>query len=153
MEQRGRELDSWEQLIEKTIEAKAKAGLQPSFILREIDQRCPRGNRLAHTTAAKSQASASSARDPRTKPSTKKALAPDKPPDSSRTEHGETSDKKVRKKKKKKQRHKNVEQAGKDSTPATGVNASSIAVGKTSHRKDPSLITCYNCNKKGHYAF
>ena len=118
-----------------------------------MDQRCPRVNRPAHTTVAKSQASASSARDPRTEPSTKKALALDKPPYSSRSEHGETSDKKARKEKKKKQRRKDAEQAGKDSTLATGVNASSTTAGRTSfHRKDPSLITCYNCNKKGHYA-
>ena len=102
MEQRGWELDSWEQLIEKAIEAEAKAGLQPSFILREMDQRCPRGNRPAHTTVAKSQASASSARDPQTEPSTEKALAPDKPPHFLRSEHGETSDKKAWKEKKKK---------------------------------------------------
>ena len=118
-----------------------------------MDQRCPRGNCPAHTTAAKSQASTSFARDPQTEPSTEKALAPDKPPYYSRTKHGKSSDKKVRKEKKKKQRHRDAEQAGKDSTPATGINASSTTAGRTSHRKDLSLITCYNCNKKGHYAF
>ena len=153
MEQRRWELDSWEQLIEKAIEAEAKAGLQPSFILRKMDQLCPRGNRPAHTTVAKSQASASSAQDPRTEPSTGKALVPDKPPPSSRAEHGEISDKKAQKKKKKKQRWRDTEQAGKDSTPATDINASSIAAGRTSsHCKDPSLMICYNCNKEGYYA-
>ena len=39
MEQKGREVDSWEELIEKAIETEGKAGLQPSFILPEIDQR------------------------------------------------------------------------------------------------------------------
>ena len=154
MEQRGWELDSWEQLIEKAIETEAKAGLQPSFILREMDQRCHQGNRPAHTTVAKSQASAFSAQDPQTDASTEKALAPDKPPYSLRSKHGKTFDKKARKEKKKKQRQRDTEQAGKDSTLATGINTSSSAVGRTSsHRKDPSLITCYNCNKKGHYAF
>lgn len=101
MEQRGRELDSWEQLIEKAIEAEAKAGLQHSFIFQEMDQHCPRGNRPAHTTVAKSQASVSSVRDPQTEPSTEKALAPDKSPHSSRFEHDKTSDKKAQKEMKK----------------------------------------------------
>ena len=47
MEQRGRELDSWEELVEKAINAEAKASLQPPSILREMDQRCQRGNRPA----------------------------------------------------------------------------------------------------------
>lgn len=58
MEQRGRELDSWDELVEKAIDVKAKASLQPSSMLRELDHRCPRGNRPTHTTVAKSQAPA-----------------------------------------------------------------------------------------------
>ena len=69
-----------------------------------------------------------------------------------RSEYDKTSDKKVQKEKKKKQRCRDTEQVGKDFTLATSINASSIATGKTSHCKNPSLITCYNCNKKGHYA-
>ena len=53
MEQRGREHDSWEELVEKAIDAEAKASLQPPSILREMDQRCPHGNRPAHSTMAK----------------------------------------------------------------------------------------------------
>lgn len=34
MEQRGRELDSWDELVEKAINAEAKTSLQPSPILR-----------------------------------------------------------------------------------------------------------------------
>ena len=54
MEQRGREKDSWDELVEKAIDAKAKASLQPPSILREMDQRCPQDNRPAHITVAKS---------------------------------------------------------------------------------------------------
>lgn len=53
MEQRGRELDSREELVEKAVDVEAKAGLQPTAFVIEIDQRCPRGNCLAHTTVAK----------------------------------------------------------------------------------------------------
>ena len=44
IEQREQEHNSWEELIEKAIDAEAKVSLQPPLILREIDQCCPRGN-------------------------------------------------------------------------------------------------------------
>ena len=80
MEQRGRELDSWDELVEKAIDAEAKASLQPPSFIREMDQRCRRGNRPAHTTVAKSQAS--STLDPQEEPS-ENAQTQDKPPNSS----------------------------------------------------------------------
>ena len=55
MEQRGREFDSWEEMIEKAVDAEAKAGLQPTSFIREMNHRCQRGNRPAHVTAAKVQ--------------------------------------------------------------------------------------------------
>lgn len=45
MEQCGRELDSWGDLVEKAIDAEAKASLQPTSFLHEIDQRCFQGRR------------------------------------------------------------------------------------------------------------
>ena len=151
MEQRGREKDSWEELVEKAIDAEAKASLQPPSFLREMDQRCPRGNRPAHITMAKSQASAtwdprddpsektqtqaSSTWDPWDEPSEK---AQYKPTHSSRSENGETSGRKARKEKKK---HRRQKQARKDPTPAT-----------SRARKDLSHITCFNRDQKGHYA-
>ena len=103
MEQRGREHDSWEELVEKAIDAEAKTSLQPPLILREMDQRCPRGNRPAHSTVAKSQAS--STRDPRDDPVEKPPppSAP-KPSNSSPAGSSETSDKKARREKKKHRR-------------------------------------------------
>ena len=146
IKQHGRENDSWEELVKKAIEVEAKVSLLPSPFVRDMDQHCPRGNRPA--TMSKPQAS--STWDPRDEPSSEKALASNKPPHSLRSENGNTSDKKTRKEKKKKQRCRDAEQAGKDPTPATGVNASST---KTHlWRKDPSLIIYYNYNKKGHYA-
>ena len=91
-------------LVKKVIDVEAKASLQPSSILQEMGQRCLRGNRPAHITVAKSQASAT--RDPREEPS-KKAQTQDKPshsshPHSSRPENvGKTSNRKEKKEKKK----------------------------------------------------
>ena len=153
MEQRGREKDSWE-LVENAIDAEAKAGLQPSSFVRDMDQRCPRGNRPAYTTVAKSQAStrdsrdepsASSAWDPPDEPSEKDQ---DEPPRFLQSENGKPSAKKARKEKKKKQRCQEAEQARRESTPATRANTTNANVA----RKDLSQITCYNCDEKGHYA-
>lgn len=132
MEQRGRELDRWEELVEKAIDADAEAGLQPPSILPEMDHRCPRGNRPAHTTVAKAQAS--STRDPRNEFSERAQVTalwdpreepfektPDPKPShhASRSENfGETSDKKARKEKKK-QRRLVHDHARKGSTPAS----------------------------------
>lgn len=37
MEQRGQELDSWAEIVEKAVDAEAKAGLQPASFIKEID--------------------------------------------------------------------------------------------------------------------
>lgn len=46
MEQRGRELDTWDEVVENSIDAEAKANLQLPSGTRKIDQRCFRGNQL-----------------------------------------------------------------------------------------------------------
>ena len=87
----------------------------------KMDQRYPQGNRPAHTTVAKSEPSAT--QDPQNEPS-EKVRAQGEPLhfsrlNSSRSENGETSNKKASKEKKK-QRHLDHERArrGSDSTPA-----------------------------------
>ena len=40
MEQRGRELNSFKELVEKAVNAKAKAALRPRFYARETNQYC-----------------------------------------------------------------------------------------------------------------
>ena len=66
----------------------------------------------------------------------------------------ELSDKARKDKKKKQHRDKRDSREPKDSTtPASGVNAAEVG-GKERRRnkKDVSKITCFNCNKKGHYS-
>ena len=121
-----------------------------------MDQRFPRGNRLAHTTVAKSEASPT--RDSRDKISASSEKACYKPlhtshPYSSRFENGETSDKETQKEKKRKQHRRDAEQGGKGSTPVTGVGASSTAGRTRPRRKDSSQITGFNYEKKGHYTW
>ena len=48
MDQRGRELDSFEELVEKVVEAEAKAALRPASYARKTDHRCLQGTRPAY---------------------------------------------------------------------------------------------------------
>ena len=96
IQQRGRENDTWEELDKKAIKTEAKVSLLPSPFVRDMDQRCPQGNRPA--TLTKSQTS--STWDPWKEPS-EKAQNP-KTSHSSCSENSKTSDPKARKEKKKK---------------------------------------------------
>ena len=173
MEQRG----SWEELVKKAIDAEAKASLQPPSTLREMDQRCPQGNRPTHTSAGKSQVllprdhgnvsfevKVTTTQEPCNSPSDEVPTY-DQPSHSpqlhsshrysshlpSRSENisVETSDKKSRRKKKELYRQKQGH--GRNSeTPVTGIETTSRS-GRV--RKDLSHITCFNCNEKGHYSY
>ena len=44
IEQRGQELDSFEELVKKAVDAKAKAALRPRFYAYKTDQYCLRGS-------------------------------------------------------------------------------------------------------------
>ena len=134
-------LDDYEELVAKAIRAEAKAGLRPSSYVRETDQQVFRGSRPAHTTAHKVQI--------------QKAMkdhcgdeSRDKAPVSTSVQDF-PSDKDNSRKDKKKKQHKDKW----DSTnPATGVNTAEVSGRRRKQRKDISEITCYNCNKKGHYS-
>ena len=123
-------LDDYEELVAKAVRAEAKAGLRPSFYVRETDQQVPQGNRPAHTTAHKIQTQGVM-KDHRGDKSKAKASVPTSNQDSHSFD-------KARKDKKKKQ-HK----AKQDFTPATGVNQAEVGNHKRK-KKDVSEITCYN---------
>ena len=157
LEHRDLELESFEQLVKKVVEAEGKASLRPRTTTREMDQRCPQGNRPTHTTVAKFPASATW--DPRDNPSPTQASSTwdlqDEPSEkvptqynlphflhahSSRSENGKVSDRKARKEKKKRHRREQARR-GSISISATDVN-----------RRELSQVTCYRCLRKGHYA-
>ena len=147
LEHRDLELESFEQLVKKVVEAEGKASLRPRTTTREMDQRCPQGNRPAHTTVAKSSASATW--DPQDEPSEKVPTQYNPPhfshPHSSRSEN--CPDRKARKEKKKKHRREQA-QRGSIFTSATNVNVASTNGGA---RRELNQVTCYSCLKKGHY--
>ncbi len=121
-------------MVEKAGDIEAKVNLQPSFYIREIDSRCPKGHcpsakkdkediyweprneTFKYKDKAKSQTSSS--------PNQPQAQAPKKDKHGCRGGH-----------------------------PSTRVNATKIAK-KDNHKtpKDLSHIKCYTCHQKSHYA-
>ena len=55
MEQQNRESMDFEEMIESTVNAEAKAVLRSSTMVRDSDIRCPRGHRSSNNTTAKVQ--------------------------------------------------------------------------------------------------
>ena len=49
LDARGRELDSWDEVVEKAVDAEAKASLQLYSKIREMDFKCPQGKQLVKT--------------------------------------------------------------------------------------------------------
>ena len=147
MDQDASHLDDYKELVAKTVRAEAKAGLRPSSYIRETDQQVPRGNWPAHTTAHKVQTQGAM-KDHRGDDSKAKVSTSTQEVTTQRTNDAEGSEK-ARKEKKKSRRNRRRNQE--DSTPATGVNKAEVGDHRTK-KKDISEISCYNCNKKGHYS-
>ena len=150
MELQDRESMDFEEMVQRAVNAEAKAGLRSSTMVRELDARCPRGHRPSHNTSSKVQSQEITAKKPRTEESRpKEAKSTDGKnlalPSSKSVEPGKTSrtDKRreyLEKKKKKRDQKKR--------TPATEDNANAVEVGEKKKRGDNR---CYNCRKKGHF--
>ena len=146
MEQQDRESMNFEEMVQKAVNAKAKAGLRSSTMVRESDARCPRGHRPSHNTSSKVQTQGTTAKEPRTEESRpKEAKSTDTPPRSESAEPGKTS----RTDKKREYLEKKKKQDQKNNTPAAGDNANAVEVGEKKKRDDNR---CYNCQKKGHFS-
>ena len=97
--ERGQDLDIWEEAIEKIIDAEAKATRQPQSFMREMDNRCPRGHRPVKSDESTKESKDSDKNSSR--PQKQKAQAPQ------RSDNAETSEK-ARKEKKNNRRHRKV---------------------------------------------
>lgn len=142
MDQNGQPLEDWTTLIQRTVNAKAKARHHPASMLRDMDQRAPRGRRSAKiATSTYENTKLKDLRVEENKPK------PQPSADVSR----------FRKKRKKDRCQRGQYSKNRDgATPATMVNV--VEPGKPNRKKkrkngrDMSLITCFNCDKKGHYS-
>ena len=54
LEHRDLELESFNQMVKKAVDAEAKSALRPCSSTKEMDQHCPRGNRPANSTKSQS---------------------------------------------------------------------------------------------------
>ena len=135
-------------MVQKAVNAEAKASLRSSTMVRDSDARCPRGHRPSHNTSSKvqTQGSKDSSRPKETKPKDPKS-AP------SRDNVAESPKKDNKKDKKKRFWGQRWEHTGerKEQTPAINVNTTDVSK-KKKKRRDVSEITCFNCDKKGHFA-
>ena len=138
MEQQDRESMDFEEMVQRAINAEAKAGLRSSTMIQKSDARCPRGHRPSHNTSSKVQTQRTIAKEPRSEESKPK----DPKPAPSRDNAAEPAKKEDRKEKKKRLRNQRREHTG-EQTPATRVNTEAL--------KKKLKARCFNCNKKGHY--
>ncbi len=133
LDHRGRDLDGWEEVVEKAGDVEAKANLQPPFYIRDIDARCPK----SYCPSAKKDKE-DTYREPQNEASKDKDKAK---PHSSSTSANQPQI----------QAPKKDKRGRRGGHPATGVNATEVAK-KDKALKDLSHIEYYTCHQKGYYA-
>ena len=137
MEQRGQEFDSFKELVQKIVDAEAKAALWPRSYICDTNQYCLRGSQIAYSTTAKILSQGHQMKSPQVKETKKPQES--KPLDFQRSENAETSEK-ARKEKKNNCRHWRGHRAPKggrlqeESTPSTGIDNTSTAKSGTSKK-------------------
>ena len=123
-------------MVEKAVNAKTKAGLQPSPETKKIDSRCPKKYRLSikkdKDNAYWEQYNEATNRD--------KEKAKSHNPFSS-TNQSQTQAFSFKK----------CQRKGREGHPAVEVNATKIAKKNNDKTKNLSHIKCYICKQKGHY--
>ena len=156
MEQQDRESTNFEEMVQRAVNAEAKVGLKSSTIVQDSDIHCSRNHRPSNSIVSKVQTQETSAKEPCPKQSRPKEAKPAKRkasalPRTNATEslEQEKKDKKDRQDKKRRFREKKE----RSDILATDNNAIDASKKKKKNRdRDTSKITCYNCNKKGHFA-
>ncbi len=131
-----RDLDGWEEVVEKAGDTETKANLQPPFYIRDIDTKCPKD----HRPSAKKDKE-----DTYRKPQNKASKDKDKAKSNSSSASANQPQTQAPKKDKRGWRE------GYGGHLATGVNATTVAK-KDKAPKDLSHIKCYTCHQKGYYA-
>lgn len=152
MKQRSRELNNFEEIVEKAVDAKAKTALRPCIFTYETDQYCARGNRFA---ASKSHAHGPSIKNA----SAEKAKSQLQKPRSSENQL-ETSEKVCKNWKRKVCHYSRDPRQQTNSHVVTGVNTINVKPGQKQEKyknwsqdgaRDPSKIKFYNFQKLAHY--
>ena len=154
----GRQQLSWDELVTAANRAEAKAHIHNNH---HLDQRCPRGKRPLKLVFKESREQQSTEK-PQPKATTS-WLTVTSAKSAGGSQQGSEAAEKARKEKKKnwhrKQRERREASANPEGTPATGPNTTGGKKKAGQNRgqtrvqiQDLSQVTCWNCNKKGHYA-
>ena len=140
---------SWEELVTAANRAESKARIHNN---QHLDQRCPRDKQPLKLTFKESREQPEKTQSKATT-SGLSVTPPAKLSSSSgpqQSEHDpETTEQARKEKKKKANREKRGRGKREGSTPATRSNANNTAGKKN---RDLSQVTCYTCNKRGHYS-
>ena len=148
MEQQDRASTSFKEMVQRAVNTEAKAGLRSSTMVRDSDTRCPKGHRPSHNTSLKVQTQGSKdlSRPKETKPKDPKSA----PSHDNVAKSPKKDDRKDKKKRFQGQKREHTRER-KEQTSATNVNTTNV-LKKKKKRRDISEITCFNCDKKGHFA-
>ena len=141
LDTRGRNYDSWEEAVEKAVNAEAKALLQSFSSIRDMDSRYPRRNRPARKEEKNSGRKNKSTDSPSADTPSGKQSSSTQQTSSAKKDQDHQQGGSRRREGRRRQGH------GHDS-PVTGVNATATK----KEEKDLSQVECYNCHRKGHYA-
>ena len=144
MEQQDRESVNFEEMVQRAVNAEAKAGLRSTTMVRDSDIRCPRGHRPSNNTTSKMQIQGTAVKDSSRSKEPKTKDPKSVPPRNDPAEPAKKEDKQKRLKCRREHTREPKE------TPATGDNT--VDAAKKKKKRDTSKVTCFNCNKKGHYA-
>ena len=139
IEQNDRDSIDLEEMLERAVNAEAKAGLRSSIMVRDLNYRCSRGYRLSYNTFSKVQPKGYSYKNSLR---SKEPKSKDLKPAPSRDNEAELAKKKARKEMKKKLRNQKWEHI--EQISATDVN--------TKGSKIKFKARWFNCNKKSYYA-
>ena len=154
IKQQDQEAMDFKEMVQRAVNAEAKAALRSSAMVWDSDIRCLWGHRFSSSTAAKVQTQETSTKEPRPEKSRTKEAKPAKekasaPPRTNVAEFSEQGKKDI---KDKKWRFREKKERSEDIL-ATGDNAIDVSKKKKKKRDcDTSEVMCYNCNKKGHFA-
>ena len=144
IEQQDRASTSFKKMMQRAVNAEAKADLRSSTMVRDLDARCPRGHRPSHNTSSKVQSQGSNNKDSsRSEEPKPKDLKPAPPRNDAAAEPAKKEDRKDKKKRFRGQRQEYTGEQ-KEQIPATGVNEAAL--------KKKLKVRCFNYNKKSHYA-
>ena len=146
MEQQDREAIDFEEMLQRAINAEAKASLRSSAMVRDLDICCPKSYRSSNTTS-KVQTKETIAKEPRFKESKSK--------DTKAVRANAMEPSKQNKKDKKDQWDKKRrfwERRESKKIPAIGNNVINGSKKNSKKKRDISKVTYLNCDKKSYYA-